>query len=245
MHLCLQQPIPWGAGDGAAEGGLRCLLHTEPCVRSTGGSFVRVHSEDALWDGGAASPCSHPAQAPEQPGSSAAGRAAPALQCSGAERSQHRAAAHGQHGTPALPQLCCSCAPVLQEHTGCKSQGTFQRHFSNSHYPPCKDHGPAFSSAWLLFRPHFLSSVDAFFQLKEEGAWVLLGLSLAGKESTHALHVLCRLLQSLVDPFPGTRHRLCWGHSTERCHRCTGRLQRPHGAERLCHALIPSDPHPI
>lgn len=46
-------------------------------------------------------------------------------------------------------------------------QGTFQRHFSNP--PPCKDHGPVFSSAWLLFRPEFLSSVDAFFQLKEEG----------------------------------------------------------------------------
>lgn len=32
----------------------------------------------------------------------------------------------------------------------------------------------------------------------------MLGLSLAEKESTHALHVLCRLIQSLVDPFPLT-----------------------------------------
>lgn len=68
----------------------------------------------------------------------------------------------------AVPAPLCNMA---------QSQGTFQRHFSNSHYPQRKDQRPAFSSAWLLFRPKFQSSVEAFFQLKEEGgfAWIVPG----------------------------------------------------------------------
>lgn len=112
---------------------------------------------------------------------------------------------HGQHGRLSLLWLWLFLHPcVIAGRKMAQSQGTFQRRFSNSHYPQCKDHRPAFSSTWLLFRPKFQSSVDAFFQLKEEGGWVLLGLSLAKRESAHALHVLYRLIQSPVDTFPLT-----------------------------------------
>lgn len=36
----------------------------------------------------------------------------------------------------------------------------------------------------------------------------MLGLSLAKRESTHALHVLCRLIQSPADTFPLTSMQL-------------------------------------
>lgn len=208
---------------------------TQRSVRSTGDLLSGFVLRMPLWDGGAAlqptaaSPCSppqHSSQSSLAPCPAGAQGEQPQC-CSAVVQPAQDCGSRPARDTGPAPALLFPHPRAAGAHRMAQSQGTFQRHFSNSHYPPCKDHRPAFSSAWLLFRPHFLSSVDAFFQLKEEGAWVLLGLSLAGKESTHALHVLCRLLQSLVDPFPGTQHRLCLGHSTERCHCCTGGCSDP------------------
>lgn len=76
------------------------------------------------------------------------------------------AQAAGSAGTWTAPAPSLAVPSSQCSGTLFHPQGTFQRLFSDP--PPRKDHGPVFSSAWLLFRPEFMSSVDAFFQLKEE-----------------------------------------------------------------------------
>lgn len=177
MHLCLQEQVPWAIGDGRTKG---CLKYPLSAAYEEGvfgmkegacNSFIRDgvsgRAGDAIQSGGPFEDGFY-----EMLWGLLAKGKCWCLHCNGPgcpANGEDETGSSGSVWRLVLLRVWLFLHPcVTAGHEMAQSEGTFQRHFSNSHYPQCKD-GPGFSSAWLLFRPEFQSSIDACFQLKEEG----------------------------------------------------------------------------